>query len=171
MRRTIVPAMLAIAMVAGLGGPACAGHSLGVGVEYLRTVGDIKNQDKEFDVNDFGVLASYRYRAGLLGLELEAEWVPDYGKTNKDLFQPQAFFLVGGLVYAGAGIGFCDLDGEWQKNPFYSLRAGVDLPLGAADIDIFGLYRFEREEVIEHFGKSNLDAVTISALIRFNFGR
>jgi hypothetical protein len=153
-----------------IGAPAQAGHRLGGGVEYLKTLGDIKDTE-EFDSNAFGFLGSYQYSAGLFKIEGDVEWVPDFGGSSKSLFQPQAYVLIGGLIYGGAGIGTGYIDGDWWSDPFYALRAGVDFTLGGLDLDAFALYRFQDVEYLEGFGKSDLDSITFGAVVRFGLGK
>ncbi len=163
--------MLISIMLAGAFAPCTqAEHLLGGGVEYLKTLGDIKDEP-EFDSNAFGIIGSYQYNGGLLKFEADVEWIPDFGGTSKSLIQPQAYALIGNLIYGGAGIGIGYFDGEWESNPFYALRAGVNLPIGGLILDVFGVYRFQEAEVIEHLGESDLDAITFCALIRFGLGR
>jgi len=169
MRRVSTLLVVLLALTGGFAVQAQAGHLLGGGVEYLRTVGDIAD-DSEFDENAFGILASYQYRMSLLKIEADVEWIPDYGGTSNALIQPQAYALIGGLIYAGVGIGVGNFDGEWQSDPFYALRAGVDLSLAGLDLDVFGVYRFQDAEIIKELGKSDLDAVTFCALLRVKLG-
>ena len=95
------------------------------------------------------------------------EWVPDYGGSDKSLWLPQAFFLVGGLIYGGAGIGIGYIDGEWFDKPFYALRASVDIPLGPVSVDINANYRFMNNSVSENIDSEDLDSITFGAIVRF----
>ena len=169
MRRSLCLLVVSLAVVGVLAAPAQAGHRIGGGVQYLKTLGDIKDIP-EFDSNAFGFLASYQYDGGLLKLEGDVEWILDYGGSSNSLIQPQAYLLVGGLIYAGAGIGIGYFDGNWQNDPFYALRAGVDFTLGGLDLDAFALYRFQDTEVFEDFESQDLDSITFGAMIRFHIG-
>jgi hypothetical protein len=157
-------------LLGALAAPAEAGHRLGGGLEYLETLGDIKDAEG-FDSSAFGFLASYQHAGPLLKLEADVEWLLDYGGTDKSLIQPQAYVLLGQLFYGGVGIGIGSFDGEWQSDPFYALRAGADIALGGVDLDVFGLYRFQDAEVIEGLDESDLDSVTFGALLRLDVGR
>lgn len=148
---------------------AQAGPRLGGGVQYLKTLGDIKDTP-EFDSNAFGFLGSYQYATRLFKIEGDVEWILDFGGSNKSLIQPQAYFLVGGLIYGGAGIGIGYFDGNWQEDPFYALRAGVDLTLGGLGLDAFAQFRFQDTEVFEDFGSQNLNSITFGAVVRFQIG-
>jgi hypothetical protein len=149
--------------------PLHAGARLGGGVQYLKTLGDIKDTP-EFDSNAFGFLASYQYATRLFKIEGDVEWILDFGGSDKSLIQPQAYLLVGNLIYGGAGIGIGYFDGNWQNDPFYALRAGVDFTLGGLNLDAFTLFRFQDTEVFENFGSQNLNSITFGALIRFKIG-
>lgn len=142
-----------------------AGHRFGGGLHYLRTVGDIKD-DPNWDENAVGIIASYQYAPGLLKLELDLEWVPNYG-GSESLIEPQAWLLVGGLIYGAGGIGIGYIDGGWQSNPWYGLRLGGNLKLGSIGLDIFASYRFQSSSDLEGFDSSDLDSVTFGAILRF----
>jgi hypothetical protein len=147
-RVIVVSLVLAVALSA----PARAGHSLGGGVEYLKTVGDIKDAEG-FDSNAF-------------------EWGPDFGGSGKSLIQPQAYALIGGgLLYGGLGIGTGYIDGGWWSNPFYALRAGVNLGLAGVSVDVFGLYRFQNADYLDSVDQTDLDSITFGALLRFDLGK
>ena len=161
--------VLATALTGTLAGTAQAQHRLGGGIQYLKTLGDIKDTP-EFDSNAFGFLASYQYVTGLFKIEGDVEWVLDYGGSSNSLIQPQAYLLVGGLIYGGAGIGIGYIDGNWQSDPFYALRAGVEFTLFSLDLDGFALYRFQSTEVFENFGSQDLDSITFGVLARFHLG-
>jgi hypothetical protein len=171
-KRIIGVLAISMVLVAALAAPAGAGHRVGGGLEYLRTLGDIKDDSTvpEFDENTFGFIASYQYSTALFRIEGDVEWMVDYGGSDKDLIQPQAYALVGGLFYGGVGIGIGYFDGEWWSEPFYALRLGVDFALAGVDLDVFAVYRFQDAEVLEGLGKSDLDSITFGALVRFAIG-
>jgi hypothetical protein len=141
------------------------GLRVGGGVHYLKTVGDIKDAP-EFDENAFNLVASAQAGSGLVKFEADVEWVPDYGGSGNSLWLPQAFALVGGLVYGGAGIGTGFIDGEWFDKPFYALRAGVDFPLGPVSVDINANYRFIDSSVFETVDDEDFDSITFGAIVR-----
>jgi hypothetical protein len=58
-------------------------------------------------------------------------------------------------------------DGEWQDDPFYALRAGVDFPLGPLHLDVNVNYRFQSTKVFEDLDEIDTDAVTFGAVARF----
>jgi len=142
------------------------GLRVGGGIHYLKTVGDIKDTP-EFDANAFNFVASAKLGLGLFKFEGDVEWVPDYGGSDKSLWLPQAFILVGGLIYGGAGIGIGYIDGEWFDRPFYALRAGVDIPLGPVSVDVNANYRFMNNSVSENIDSEDLDSITFGAIVRF----
>ena len=145
-----------------------AGSSIGGGIHYLRTLGDIKDVE-EWDPNAIGFLASYQYKLTLLKFEAAVEYIHDFGGTGEALIQPQAWALLGGLFYGGGGIGIGYLDGEWQDNPFYALRAGVELGLGPVAVDAFASYRFQSSQALEELDEKDLDSITFGAIVRFGF--
>ena len=83
------------------------------------------------------------------------------------MIQPQGYAMLGNLIYGGVGIGIGHIDGEWQSNPFYALRAGVDFMAGSLDLDLFASYRFQKTSDLDHLGGDDLNSITFGALIRF----
>ncbi len=169
MKRLLCLLAVSLTLAGTFAAPAQAESRLGGGVQYLKTLGDIKDTP-EFDSNAFGFLASGQYNARLFKVEGDVEWILDFGGSDKSLIQPQAYLLIGGLFYGGAGIGIGYFDGDWQKDPFYALRAGVDITLGGLNLDAFTLYRFQDTEVFENFGSQNLNSITFGAVVRFQVG-
>ena len=154
-------------MIPALTSSAETEHRIGGGVHYLRTIGDIEDDDN-FDEDSLSFSASYQLRpAGLLAFEFGAEYVPDFGGTDEELIQPQAYVLLGKAIYVGVGIGIGYFDGDWQDDPFYAFRAGLDLEvLPRIYLDINANYRFQDSEVLDTIDEDDLDAVTIGASLR-----
>jgi hypothetical protein len=146
-------------------GAALAGHRLGGGIHYLRTLGDIKD-NSEWDPNAVGFMASYQLTSPMLKLEGDLEWVLDYGGSDKTMFQPQAWLIVGNLIYVSGGMGGSYIDGDWLDNPFYGLRAGSNLTLMGINLDVFATYRFQSSEVFEDIDQKDVDALTFGAIVR-----
>ena len=166
MRHPVAIALFAVVLAtSALTAPAAAG-SLGAGVHYLKTVGDIKD-DPNWDKNALGFIGSYQHGAGLLKLEGDVEWINDFGGTDHSMIQPQAYVLVGSSLYAGAGIGIGYIDNGWQDSPFYALRAGYALPLAAFKLDGFASYQFQNTKALEGLTSDDLDSVTFGLIARF----
>lgn len=147
-------------------GTAAAGLRLGGGIHYLRTLGDIKDAEG-FDENAIGIMASATYSFAMVRVEGDVEFIPDFGGTDEAMWQPQAYALVGNFIYGGIGTGIGYIDGDWQSEPFFALRAGVDFVLAGLDLDAFTTYRFQKDEDLKGFGSDDLDTITFGALIRF----
>jgi len=139
---------------------------LGAGAHYMETVGSIKDAE-EFDSGALNLLVAVKVGLGLISIEGDSEWAMDYGGSEKTLWLPQVFALVGGLIYGGAGIGTGYIDGEWFDRPIYSLRAGVNLPLGPLAVDVNANYQFMNSKALEGLESEDLDAVTFGAVIWF----
>jgi hypothetical protein len=167
--RSLTLFLLAAVLIVGLVSTSNAGLRLGGGIHYLRTVGDMKDLDG-FDENSIGILGSVKYKTGLFTIEGDMEVIPDYVGSEEIMVQPQAFLLLGNLIYGGAGIGVGYLSEFGWQDPFYALRAGVDLSLGPVDLDVFASYRFQKAKDLKALDKENLHAVTLGALINFAFG-
>ncbi len=142
------------------------GLQLGGGVHYVRTVGDIKGAP-EFDSNAFNLVGAAKMGLGLIKFEGDVEWVPDYGGSGESLWLPQAFALVGGMIYGGAGIGTGYIDGEWFDRPIYTLRAGVNVPLGVVSVDVNANYQFIGSSVFEGADGADFDSITFGAIVWF----
>lgn len=168
MRAKIMLTALLAALILSLAvaGPAEAGTRLGGGIHYLRTLGDIKDSP-EWDENAIGFMGSIVFTGQLLRLEGDVEFIPDFGGSGEMMIQPQAYGLIGKFIYGGAGIGIGYIDGDFQSNPFYALRAGVDFYLGGLDLDVFASYRFQKANDLEDLGSDDLNSITFGALLRF----
>lgn len=164
--RNTLTALLVVSAVLAWTGTASAGLRLGGGIHYLRTVGDIKDSD-QFDENAIGIMASATYGLAMLRVEGDVEYIPDWGGTDEAMWEPQAYALIGDMIYGGLGTGIGYIDGEWQSEPFFALRAGVDFVLAGLDLDVFGTYRFQKEEDLKALGSDDINAITFGALIRF----
>jgi hypothetical protein len=170
MKRLLI-ALLVVFSAFATAGIASAGVSLGAGIHYLHNVGEIDEADGvDFDENSLGFLGSLMASAGFLNLEGQVEYVPNYLGSDEAMWIPQAWALLGSTLYAGAGIGIGHIDGDWQDDPFYGLRAGVNLPLGAVGLDAYGTYLFWNDDAFEDVTGEDLDSITFAALLRFNLG-
>ncbi|HEX5133188.1 MAG TPA: hypothetical protein VFX92_11970 [Candidatus Krumholzibacteria bacterium] len=146
-------------------GGALAGSKIGGGIHYLHNLGDIKDAGLEQD--SFSLLGSYQFAGPLLKFEGDVEYIFNFAGTDKSMWQPQAWVLVGGLIYAGGGIGIGYIDGDWQNDPFYALRGGVDLALASFDLDLYASYRFQSDDDLKNLTGEDWDSITFAALLRF----
>src|ERR1043165_3566285 len=137
MKRVLI-ALLAITMAMTSARIASAGGvSLGGGIHYLHNVGSIDENGVDLDQNSMGILGSIMGSASFLKLEGQVEYIHNYLGTDEGLWIPQAWALVGSTVYADGGIGIGHFHNEWMNDPFYALRAGVNLPLGPVGLDMY----------------------------------
>ena len=164
LRMLVMGFMVALAAISS--SPAHA-FQLGGGIHYLATVGDIKDAES-IDDSNFNFVLSAKFPLGLIKVLTDVEFVPDYLGSDEMLYQPQVFGLIGGLIYGGAGIGWGYVDGDWFDNPFYALRAGVDLPVGKLHLDVNANYRFLSTKTLEGADEEDLDSVTFGAVVRFD---
>jgi hypothetical protein len=149
---------------------SAGGVSLGGGIHYLHNVGDIDENGVNLDKNNLGFIGSLMGRAAFLKLEAQGEYIPNYLGTDEAMWIPQAWALLGSTLYAGAGIGIAHFHGDWANDPFYALRAGVNLPLGAVGLDMYGAYQFWNSDAFDDVNHDDLDSITFAALLRFNLG-
>ena len=149
---------------------AAGSHRLGVGAHYWKAVKDIDVEDVKKD--GFSWVASYQYKPEWVGLELDVEWFEKgFGGSEKDVFQPQAYVILGKAIYGAAGVGGYYSDGEFKKDPFFAFRVGLDLELlPMLNIDINANYRFEKWDDLSTEGKEvNTDTITLGAAARLTF--
>ena len=170
MFKRLMIAALAVALVAPvLVSTANAGSSIGGGIHYLRNLGDLK-KDSSVDLSQdsFSLMGSYQWSGPLLKVEADVEYIFDYIGSSNAMWQPQAYVLVGGMIYGGAGIGIGYIDGDWQNDPFYALRAGVNLGLAGLNLDVWASYRFQSDDDLKALTGEDLDSLTFAALLRFS---
>jgi len=145
-------------------------NQLGVGVHYWTTIKNIDVND--VDKNGFSYLAMYQYHYGWVGIEADLEWFQKgFGGASQDVYQPQAYLILGKVIYAAAGIGGYYTDGKLADKPFYACRVGLDIPLlPILHLDINANYRFENWADLSTEGKSvDTDTVTLGAAARLAF--
>ncbi|HET6348090.1 MAG TPA: hypothetical protein VFH88_03310 [Candidatus Krumholzibacteria bacterium] len=147
-----------------------AGSSIGGGLHYLHAVKDI-DKNTTLDKNSFSILGSYMFGLGLVSVEAQVEYVFNYAGTDHSMWTPSAWAVTHGLIYAGAGIGIGYSNGDWQDDPFYALRAGVNLPLAAFKLDAYATYQFQNGGQLKTVTGEDLDSVTLAAILRFPLGK
>ncbi|NCA82402.1 MAG: hypothetical protein EOM72_06605 [Opitutae bacterium] len=141
-------------------------HRIGVGANYWMALDDL---DEDFDDNGLSYLASYQYWPTLIGLQADVEFLPDM--FGEDAIAPAAYLLLGKAIYAAAGVGIVNQDGEWADDPFFALKVGLDLEvLPSLYLDISGSYRFNSEVDLEDaFDAIDTDTVFLGAAVRIGF--
>jgi hypothetical protein len=168
MPRVVLPmALCALLMGVGASTAGAGGGQPGLGLHYLRNLGDIKKNGGDFNQNSYALVGAYKRDLAMLKVEGTVDYIFDYIGTGKHMWEPAGWALLGNMIYGGAGIGIGYINGDWQKNPFYALRAGVQLPFGKRGIDVFGTYRFQSDEQLKSLTGEDLDSVTFCGLIHF----
>lgn len=132
-------------------------HRIGAGANYWTVLDDIDVDD--VDEDGFSYFASYQFRPTLIGLQADLEFLPD--RFGEDAIAPAAYLILGKAIYAAAGAGILNLDGEWADDPFFALKAGLDLEvLPHIFLDISASYRFDPETKLED-AVDNIDTDTV----------
>ena len=167
MKRSTVILSVALLMsaVALSATPASAG-SFGLGLHYLKTVGELADVE-EFDDDDFGLIGAMEFNVIPFRIDAQVEVLPDFAGSDKTMWQPQGYLLLGNFIYAGAGIGMGYLTDYGWQDPFYDLRAGVNLALGGIGLDVYATYRFQTAEDLEGLTTDDMNALTLAAVARF----
>lgn len=146
---------------------AMAEHRIGGGVNYWISVDDIDLDDRDVDEDGLSFLASYQYWTGMFGLELDLEFLPD--RFGESAVAPEAYLLFGKAIYAGVGLGVVYTDGDFADEPFFALRAGLNLEvLPSIYLDIYGNYRFNDSADFDNEATDiDTDTVFLGAAVRF----
>lgn len=141
MHKTLQALMLFGLIVLTATGATAGEHRIGGGANYWVSIDDIEVGDNKLDDDGIAFFGSYQYWPGLLGLEVDVEFLPD--RFGESAVSPQAYLLVGKGIYGGIGIGTTYTDGEFVDEPFFALKAGFNLELlPGIYADIYGNYRF-----------------------------
>ena len=89
-------------------------------------------------------------------------------EKRETFWSPEVFVLIGGTLYAGAGIGVYYSDGTFSNEPFYMLRAGLDIAiLPFLSLDINANYRFNDWDTLET-DDLGTDTIRLGAAVRFS---
>ena len=141
-------------------------HRFGGGIHYWTVVDDVDLE--EVDKDGVGWFVSYQLRPeSLLGFELDLEVLPDdFSGARETVYAPQAHGIIGDTLYAAVGIGIYYSDDDFAEDPFFNLRAGINLELlPRLFFDVSGNYRFtEWDNSITR--DIDTDTVTIAAAVR-----
>lgn len=166
--RKLVSAALVLVGVLLVAAPAAkaegSGIRVGGGAMYWVALEDIK--DAGFDDNGLAWFGSIQLvPSSLLKIEVDVELLPKgYLGSSKSIWAPQAYALLGSFLYGGVGIGILYSDGEFAEDPFFALRAGLDIPLGPIHLDVNANYRFEGKLSV---GDIDTNTVFLGAAVRF----
>lgn len=145
------------------------GLRIGGGAHYWRTVDSL---DEPFDEDGLSPVVSLQVRpADLLALQLDLEFFPDgYAGSREDVIAPQAFAILGSGLYGGLGAGWLYSDGDLSDDPFFIIRAGIDLELlPDIHLDVNANYHFAEWEGINEFDERvDSDTITLGAAVRLD---
>ena len=124
--------------------------------------------EDDVDEDGFSYLISYQYMMDWVGVELDVELLPD--RFDEDAVAPAAWFLLGKTLYAGAGIGIVNSDGDFADEPFFALRAGLNLELlPSLYADLSVNYRFNDEADLDDDDRNiDTDTLFLGAAVRFS---
>lgn len=146
-------------------------HRIGGGAHYWYTIDDIDVE--EIDEDGLAWIISYQFvPSPIFKLEADVEIFPSgFGGSESTVFAPQVLGLLGSWIYGGLGIGVYLNDDDTLDDPFYTIRAGLDLELlPSFHIDINANYVFMgsmgKKEVLEDI---DTDTVTLGLIARVGF--
>ena len=143
---------------------AQGGHRIGAGANYWKVIDDIDVRD--IDDSGMAYYVSYQYRAqGPFALDLTLERLPD--RFGNSAYAPQGYVLIGGTLYAGIGVGMIYTDGDFADEPFYAIKAGLDIPFFFLRLDVSGHYRFnDFADLKDEDRKIGTDTIFLGAALR-----
>jgi hypothetical protein len=146
-------------------------NRLGVGAQYWKAIDDIDVDDVDDD--GFSYYISYQLRpASLIKFELDLEMMPDgFAGAAEDVFAPQAYLILGSSIYAALGTGIYYSDGDFADDPFFAVKAGLDLHLlPYFYLDINASYRFDDWDSISDLDDDlSTDTIMLGAAARLQF--
>lgn len=165
---TTLTLVLTLSLLAATSATAEIKHRFGVGAHYWTALDDIDVDDVKED--GFAYLVTYQLRpASLIKFGLDVEMLPEeFGGAEENVYAPQAYIILGNTIYAGLGIGTYFTDGEFADDPFFNVRAGLDLRLlPFIYLDINANYRFEEWDSIKNLDEDiSSDTITLGAAVR-----
>ncbi|MCX7819289.1 MAG: hypothetical protein N2652_08785 [Kiritimatiellae bacterium] len=137
---------------------------IGGGATYWVALDEIEVE--QIDENGFSYLVSLQLRNPMAGIGVDAELMPE--RFGEDAYCGQAYVVLGRGLYAGAGVGLTMVDGEVQEDPFFSLRAGVDIEvLRGLHLDVAVQYRFhDTADLKDENLEIDSDTVYLGAALR-----
>jgi hypothetical protein len=146
-------------------------HSLGFGLHYWRTIDELDVAHGDLDESGVAWVASYRYApATLIQIEADLEVFPEgFGGADETAYAPQVYLMVGSAIYAALGVGVVyspDFTDDFS-DPFYQLRAGLDLELlPKIHVDVNANYQFFDWDLDTFDDNIDTDSVTLGASVR-----
>lgn len=152
-------------------GRAESENRFGVGANYWTVLDNIDAHN--IDKNGFSGLVSYQRRLGaLLALEGDVEIFPkNFQGITDTAYAPEAFVVLGSTIYGAAGAGILYADSKFANEPFYALRAGLNLEiLPRIFLDLNVNYRFAKTTDLSATAK-DIDTNTLlaGAALRLGF--
>lgn len=142
-----------------------AEHRIGAGVNYWKAMDDIDIPGEDIEEDGLSYILSYQFWPGILGYEIDMEFLPD--RFGDSAISPQAYVLIGSGLYAGAGIGVVHSGSDFSE-PFLALKAGFNLTiLPGVYGDIYANYRFnDTQDLDDSDTDIDTDTVFLGCAIR-----
>ena len=167
--------LLAVAIIGSFalaqGVRAESAHRFGIGANYWRMLDDIDVDN--IHKNGVSWLVTYQYKpAALMKLEADLEMFPvGFEGIDSAVYAPEAYLVLGSGIYGAVGIGFLYADGDFAKDPFYALRAGLDLEIvPPLRLDVNVNYRFTKWDNPQDMAQSiDANTMTLGAALRVEF--
>lgn len=146
-------------------------HRIGAGANYWRVLDDVDADN--IDKDGFSWLATYQYQpAAMLKLEADLEVFPDgFQGIDSEVYAPEVYLVLGSTLYGAVGAGILYADGDFAEDPFYALRAGLDLEiLPQLYLDLNVNYRFAKTTDLSAVAEDiDTNTMTLGAALRMAF--
>jgi len=174
MRNRIWIGLVLAATVLGLVSAANAGvtQRIGVGATYWHTLDEIQD-DAEYDQDGMAWFVSYQCKpVWLLFVEAQVAQMPEgFLAAPEVVYAPEALVGIEFLfIYGAVGVGKYYSDGDWRDDPFYDLRAGLNLGLlPFLKLDVYGTYRFMDLKELDVEEDIDADTLMFGAALRLEF--
>jgi hypothetical protein len=159
--------MAALILAAGASTGLAGDMRLGAGANYWTVLDDLDAED--VDDSGFSYLGTFQYRGDFVGVELDLEFLPS--RFEEDFIAPQAYVILGSAIYAAAGLGILYANEEFANEPFFALKAGLDLEIAPQlFLDLSANYRFnDTAELGNRDTDIDTDTVFLGAALRVAF--
>ena len=141
-------------------------HRLGAGIHYWTVVDEVDFEG--VDEDGLGWFASYQfYPSPFFGVQFDLEVLPnDFAGARDTVLAPQVYAVIGDTLYAALGLGLYYSDNNFSEDPFFSLRAGINMEFFPAFfLDVSGNYRITEWDTSLTEG-IDTDTVTIAVAAR-----
>jgi hypothetical protein len=143
---------------------AAGAHQFGLGVNYW----ELQDRQSGYDKDGFSYYGSYRYNPKLWGYMINLEHYPEdtLFRSSNEVWEPQAYALIGKWIYGAAGIGWRFGESKLPETPTYYLKAGLNFSIfPLLKVDINAQYKYQKLKEFDRDRDVSADAVTVGVAL------